>query len=434
MIVYIRSLLIVLLEKLCCKIFFEIFEEKRNEKQNMINTIIMAVLVLFVFLMVVLLADYLILKAILIITITSIFMYMIFRIHIVKSFILSILYQGLLLVVDYSVVLVVFSFFNYTIDIRTESGIGMTLMIVLCKTVLFFCVLFIKRSIGKKSSSILDNIEWLKFMFFPIFSICIIIAIISDLDNMRDHKSENILLMIAFGLAGMNIVVFYLMNDIIKRESKIREHKIFNMKVKNQTQMYHSISKNFDIQRKRTHEYKNQILCIDSLISDNNYKELKKYIKTIYKSLSKDMDFINTNNVIINAILNTKYQEAMRKGILFILKINDLSQIKITDEDIVVILSNLLNNAIEACEKCEEKRNIKLKLVIENGMTIISVKNTYMGNIIYYKDTIMTTKSLNREEHGIGINNIIETIKKYDGSYVIRSENQEFYFSILIPG
>ena len=51
--------------------------------------------------------------------------------------------------------------------------------------------------------------------------------------------------------------------------------------------------------------------------------------------------------------------------LFFVFKVNDLSKIVIEDEDLVVILANLLNNAIEACEKCEEKKTIKLKFVIE---------------------------------------------------------------------
>lgn len=68
-----------------------------------------------------------------------------------------------------------------------------------------------------------------------------------------------------------------------------------------------------------------------------------------------DRNAIDTNNVIVNTILNEKYNEMMDKGIIFVFRINDLSSIKIEDEDLVVILSNLLDNAIEACQKCEGK-------------------------------------------------------------------------------
>lgn len=60
--------------------------------------------------------------------------------------------------------------------------------------------------------------------------------------------------------------------------------------------------------------------------------------------------------MIINAILNTKYQEAISKNIVFVFKVNDLSKIVIKDEDLVVILANLLNNAIEACENVRKRK------------------------------------------------------------------------------
>lgn len=99
----------------------------------------------------------------------------------------------------------------------------------------------------------------------------------------------------------------------------------------------------------------------------------------------------------------------------------------------VTILSNLLNNAIEACEACEDKKVIKFKFVKENDLIIISVKNTFHYDIVYENGEIQSTKTSNVEEHGVGIKNIIKTIEKYDGSYVIEDKDKEFYFSIIIP-
>ena len=56
-----------------------------------------------------------------------------------------------------------------------------------------------------------------------------------------------------------------------------------------------------------------------------------------------------------NAILNAKNSEMQSKKILFVTKYNDLSEITIRDVDLVVLLSNLLNNAVEACEKASKK-------------------------------------------------------------------------------
>ena len=122
----------------------------------------------------------------------------------------------------------------------------------------------------------------------------------------------------------------------------------------------------------------------------------------------------------------------MAKNIVFIFKINDLSGINICDEDVVVMLSNLLNNAIEACEKCSDRKVIKLKFINEKDKTVISVKNTYNGEIVIRDGEIQTSKE-KIDEHGIGIKNIIDVITKYHGSYVIQNDDNEFYFSIIIP-
>lgn len=197
--------------------------------------------------------------------------------------------------------------------------------------------------------------------------------------------------------------------------------------------MYHSLSDSFAKQRKKTHEYKNQILCIESLIRKEAYGELAEYVRGLSGHLSNEMDYFSTSNVIVDAILNAKYYEMISHNILFVFQINDLSEINISDEDIVTILSNLLNNAIEACIQCKNKREIKLKFIKEDETAIISVKNTYENNLVHDGGKLLSTKINNSEEHGIGIANIIETIEKYGGSYVIQEREKEFFFSTIIP-
>ena len=76
---------------------------------------------------------------------------------------------------------------------------------------------------------------------------------------------------------------------------------------------------------------------------------------------------------------------------------------------------------------------IKMKLLKENDSIIISVKNTYNGLLVIRDGEIQTSKKQETEEHGIGIKNVIDVIKRYEGSYVIQNDEKEFYFSILIP-
>ena len=219
----------------------------------------------------------------------------------------------------------------------------------------------------------------------------------------------------------------------MEREMKMHENKVFQIQAKNQLEMYRSISENFDNQKRKTHEYKNQISCIESLLDKKQYSKLEEYVKKIYGSLNNEPDAINTNNVIVNAILNTKYLEAEAKGIVFVFRVNDLSELKIEDEDVVTILANLLNNAIEACETCEDKKAIKFKFVKEDDMIIIAVKNSFNYDVVYENGEIKSTKTSSVDEHGVGIKNVLKIIEKYGGAYVIEDKNKEFFFSIIIP-
>lgn len=433
MFVYIQSVLVVLLEILCCKIFFESFGSKRHPDAFFVNVAGIAVLIFFSCFIAVFLDKHLICKEIVIILVIAVIMFGLLNMSFLKSIILSALFQGLVLLVDYFVLLLNVAVFQSTAVIEQVYYVQGSLLVILGKAILFLIVLLISHSIGQKSSAVLLDSEWLRFLFFPIFTICTLIALVLTSGSIHNQETDDLFFVIAFGLAGMNIVVFYLMNDILEREMQLRESKIFEVQVKNQTDMYRAVSENFDNQRKKTHEYKNQMMCIDALIEKREYGQLEAYVQNICGKLNRELDAINTNHVIVNAIMNTKYQEALSKNILFVFQMNDLSALRISDEDIVVILANLLNNAIEACEKCKGKRIIKVKFVIEDENVILSVRNTHENNLVFQDNEIQTSKETDMEEHGIGIRNIIQTIEKYGGSYVIRPEENEFYFSIVIP-
>lgn len=433
MFLYFESFSVVVLEILCCKIFFETFAGKKDENNYLKNYGSIIGIILFVYFAAWIMARYFLVKQILVIIVTAVLMKLYLEVTLGKSIILSAIYQGLLLVLDYLTLVICEVVFNGVFENDMLDGVQGYIIVLISKTVLVLIVMFLRKKIGRKSSIVLLDADWLWFMFFPIFTICTLSALLAIMRNPKTQQLEIMFFVIALGLVGMNIVVFYLINDILKRELKLRESQLFQLEAKNQTNMYRSISDNFARQRKKTHEYKNQILCIESLIRKKAYDELADYVSKLSGHLSNEMDYFSTNNVIVDAILNAKYHEMISHNILFVFKINDLSEINICDEDIVIILSNLLNNAIEACVQCQNKREIKLKFIKEDETVIISVKNTYENNLVHDGGMLQSTKINNFEEHGIGITNLTETIEKYGGSYAMQERKKEFFFSTIIP-
>lgn len=426
------EILTIFFEVLCSKIFFEIFGKVRNK--GWINIVQLLVLETSVFIAARTFSNMLVLKQIIVSSIYAGVMLWHVKISVRKSFVLGWLYQAMMLSADYFAYSIGKDLCSVNEVVGKQYNLEKILMILLGKAILFLGIIIIRRKLGKKSVEVLCDTDWLKLLIFPIFTIIIIISMLSFFKYVETPEQIMLVFIGAFGMIGMNIVVFYLINDIVERETQLCENKIFQLQVKSQSEMYQSISENFDRQKKKTHEYKNQIDCMEHLLEKKHYSKLEEYIKTIHGKLDKELDAIDTNNVIVNAILNTKYQEADINGIVVVLRVNDLSGVWINDEDIVIILSNLLDNAIEACKKCDSgKRVLKLKFVNEDGMIKIGVKNTFSNPIVYENGEIKSTKLVRTEEHGVGIKNIVDVIEKYGGSYIIKDDNHEFYFSIIIP-
>lgn len=434
MFVYLKSLMIVVIEVFCCKLFFEIFVHQRQYRYKVINVILFLLLIIMNFSVVKVSGNFAF-KQIAVILLVGIFMFGLFEITVKRVIILSIIYQGLLLVVDYVDLVLLNIFIRDEIISSSMPFSKSEMFILLGKAFLFICVVIIGKYCGNrpKSKVGLFNNDGIRLLSFPIMTICSITALIIWFIDYSNKTQLNTLFVIACSLVFMNIIEFYLIKGIFNLEKQIRENESFKLQVAKQTEMYHSISKNLDNQRKKAHEYKNQITCIESLLMNKEYEQAKNYVREVNGTLEEYFSLFDTKNVIVNAILNSKYLEGREKNILFVFKLGDLSELKIRDTDVVVLLSNLVNNAIEATEQGDGKRIIKVKFLIEADEVILAVANSHENDLELSGNSYRTTKLVNPSEHGIGLKNIIDTVKKYNGNYTIRDKSGEFLFSAILP-
>ncbi len=422
----------IIIEVICCKLFSETFSQKRKFRYEFIYYLMLAAAVIVSYMACTILANNFGLKQLATWAIFGLLIYGFFNITVKKALFQAIIYQGILLIVDYLALGILHIFFKPEY-ILVDNSASRVLAIVFCKMFLFGAIIFIKRFWRYGGvARILSDAEWLRFLLFPFISVLMITAMIANFGYVLSDYQINTLFMIAFGLIAMNVIAFYLIQDIIQREIKLRDERVYKERIKNQVEMYQSISESVEKQRKKSHEYRNQIGCIDGLLKQGEIEEAKKYVQDLYGGMRNEYYFIDTNHPIVNAILNKKYEESASKGIVFVFKVNDLSNIRLGHEDIVTLLSNLLNNAIEACDKSTGEKKMMVKFIEENGIITLSVRNTLVDVPIVVNGKYTTTKQQDKEEHGIGVANIIETVERYGGSYVIQAKDSYFIFSIVI--
>lgn len=434
MLKYIADITILAVEIICYLIFFGIFARgKKIKVKQKISAI--CLLISIVYVCVHFLKNYTIVKLLMIMLTMLIVIRFLYEISAVKTIILTLLIQGIIGVIDYIVIMIVTARYN-NIDILEDSTdlIGV-LVIIASRIILFLLLITIKRISVIKKKNVIDmsNKEWLQFLIFPIFTLITVIVMTNSMVTSYHEDIVNVYYVIAIVLIVLNMVVFHLINEILENSQRIREADVLKQQSIGQLELYNSLRKNYDIQRKRTHEYKNQIMCIDSLLKKKNYNKLEEYINSIFDKLDGQLDMVDTNNEVVNAVINAKYYEALQNDVLFILKINDLSHIKVSDEDIVTILSNLLDNAIEAAGQCDiDKRTVGIKLLYEDDVLSIAVSNSYKTEPEIMEDGYMRTIKDDKEQHGLGIRNVVATLEKYNAEYIIDYKNGEFVFSIIM--
>lgn len=178
------------------------------------------------------------------------------------------------------------------------------------------------------------------------------------------------------------------------------------------------------------HDFKNHLIIIQGYADQGEYEKLKNYIQSLHTELTPT-DLINTPSQLISSILNAKNEECRRQNISFHFE-QAFSKVSIEDFDIVTILSNLLDNAITAAAKCEAGC-ICLKILQTGTYLEIDCVNNHAEQIKEERNVFHTTKTEQKEIHGLGITSMRKTVEKLRGKINIDYTDNSFHVSILLP-
>lgn len=183
------------------------------------------------------------------------------------------------------------------------------------------------------------------------------------------------------------------------------------------------------------HDLNNRLNTIYGLLDTGNYDEAKVFIKSLNKNTSFINEIIDINNPTISSLLNIKNTAAIKKKIKFNFDINLIKKLNINDVDLSIILNNLIDNALEACEEVGEiHRFIDFKMNMKDEYLIIKIKNSKNKSVKVDIELIFdnyTTKE-DFNNHGIGLKNVKLIVEKYDGLINVRDEGDVFVVNVAL--
>lgn len=374
-------------------------------------------------------ADIMIIKMILSVLLLAIIAKLLFALSVKKSVLMSLIYTGIYISSEMIVFLLIQSIGSNSLSSMTNQSGGFIAELA-SQLIVLIVVLVLTIVLKKTNLSRMDYKGWIVFTLFPIFTLVTIIILIyaAERNLLGDMIYE--LLFLSSGLLILNIMQLLLLDNVIERETETRKKEMLIEQATHLNQMYQSLSDEREKQKARSHDYLNHLQVMLMLARDGKINDEIHYIEEQIGKETHSIDVIDTGNTLINAVLNVKYLEAKEKGIVIPFIADNLTNLKISDSDLVTILTNLLDNAIEAVQHCDEKRII-FKIIREHETLYIDSSNRYSGRLPEEYDSF-TTK-VDKLNHGYGISNIKKAVAANNGQCFIETDKGVFHVTITIP-
>lgn len=178
------------------------------------------------------------------------------------------------------------------------------------------------------------------------------------------------------------------------------------------------------------HDYHNHLQSLKAKLNKNQIDESIEYLNELEKDLDDIHQIVETGNINIDAILNSKLSLAMTHDIDVNVKVSIPTNLPINNIDCCVLLGNLIDNAIEACEKVDGDKFIRLYIGLYKKQLYISITNATNEIVRKFDEEYITTK---RGNHGHGLKRINKVVEKYNGYINRKNEPGVFVTEIMLP-
>jgi len=181
------------------------------------------------------------------------------------------------------------------------------------------------------------------------------------------------------------------------------------------------------------HDIKIHLAALKRFTANGDMNDIKSYLDSLVSDIEKSEVYSDTGNIAFDSIINYKLQNAKSDDIKLDLNVAVPPELNIEVVDIVTIIGNLLDNALEAVAKVNEK-TIKIDIKFKNGGLFTKIENSFDGEVKYNEgiaeSAIVSLKGSN--EHGYGLKNIKQSIEKYNGHMKISHKDNIFSTGVFL--
>lgn len=238
----------------------------------------------------------------------------------------------------------------------------------------------------------------------------------------------SIIMVILILIGGTVLVSKIATNSVLSHENAMIEKQL-----QAQLSHYHQLEKSMLETRKIKHDMRNHLITMRHLMQEGHYDQVNQFIDALDVRIQSASSDIVTGNDIFDAILYEKFRLANENNIQIDFKGHLPSDIGIQAVDLCTIISNSIDNALEACLRLspQDRRWISISSHVLHQQWLFEVKNASLPVNIPIGG-FPKSKKPGEKNHGLGLVNIRDSVQKYDGTFEIGYTGNAFELNTVI--
>ena len=307
--------------------------------------------------------------------------------------------------------------------------------IIIMKIITFLIIEILGRILRKGKVVKISNKMFLSLLILPISTV-VLLASIFYTDIHVTYEESSVLIIGAILLLFSNVYMFFLYEEFVEKNQKEKELRNLYIKSSLENQYLCHVEKINEKHRLIIHDINKYIRTCIELIAKGEIDKGLALFESIHSKLNSNHQSIYSVNRVLNALLTERVEEAKNKNIKFNINIDPKLNVNfISDIDIISILGNLLDNALEAASKDIQNAFVDFDMYManENSFLVIEVKNNFLEKPISKGKYFLSTKK-DKSNHGLGMYAVEEIITSYDGNIKIdiNEKEKEFFVQIIL--
>lgn len=276
-----------------------------------------------------------------------------------------------------------------------------------------------------KTERALESPQALVMSFFPGITVVLNVVLMISAE---DKPADFLMLLLTLGLT---VAVLIHMGIVQMFNDQMAQQQALHVQAALERERAEALMDSYTTQRRLTHEFTNHTDALALLLQQGEYEEAKAYLATVTKTIAANTTIMDTHNPLLDSILSKKYEEAAQKGVTVYFDLCDLKEIPFDGMDMVIVLSNLLDNAIRAAAQAlPPEVYVRIRKTPEEYL--LSVRNRVQDDLDL-EDNKLPGTTKKESGHGMGLANVQEVLRKYGAEYTVSCRDRWFRFTCAIP-